>query len=231
MEYTKRTLKSLRWWLGEETDYYIIVVDNASTDGTKKYIKGLEERAMIDSYILNDENYYPGKACNMGWEEGLKHYEATHLMRLDNDMEFKKGWFDKVEDYFRAIPELGQLGLDHEAIEAPEADMRKRTINGMTINEWPGCVGGPCVIPRSIWDFGLRWPEMKWDDDRNSPAQEDSAFSRAIMDRGYLVGHAQPEIARTFANKSNWHEQKEYYLKTMSDRGYQEHVDYLKGLK
>lgn len=212
-------------------DYYIIVVDNASTDGTTDYVLGLHDRAMIDAYILNKENYYPGIATNMGWAEGLKNYNPTHLMRLDNDMEFKRDWFDKVEEYFEAIPELGQLGLDHEAIETPEADMRRRTINGLTINEWPGCVGGPNVIRRKIYDEGIRYPELMWNDGRNSPAQEDSAFSKAIMDRGYLVGHAQEELARTFANKSNWKDYPEYYLKTMETRGYQENVDYLKGLK
>jgi hypothetical protein len=40
-------------------------------------------------------------------------------MRLDNDMELKKGWDHTVLEYFRAIPELGQLGYDHEAIEHP----------------------------------------------------------------------------------------------------------------
>lgn len=230
LNYTKRTLASLWENTSDDRKYHMVVVDNNSSDDTQFYLKGLLERGRIDNLILNKTNNYPGQACNQGWAKGLESFDATHLMRLDNDMQFERGWDDVVEEYFDSIPELGQLGLDHEAIETPEADMRRRTINGMTINEWPGCVGGPCVVPRSIWNYGLRWPEMKWDDERNSPAQEDSAFSRAIMDRGYLVGHAQEELARTFANKSNWHEQKEYYLKTMKDRGYMENVDYLEKL-
>lgn len=231
LSYTQRTLKSLWENTSDGAEYYIVAVDNASTDGTQKYLRNLFYRGRIDENILSKENYYPGKATNMGWEQGLKSFEATHLMRLDNDMEFKKGWDTKVAQYFEAIPELGQLGLDHEAIEDPRADMRRRTINGFTINEWPGCVGGPSVITKTLWDKGVRWPELRWDDERNSASQEDSAFSKSIMDKGYLVGHAQEELARTFANKNNWHEHKDYYLKTMGDRGYNDNVNYLKELE
>lgn len=231
LDYTKRTLQSMRHALGENLDYYLVVVDNASADGTQEYVKKLERRKIANAYILNGENYYPGKACNMGWERGLKFYEPTHLMRLDNDMHFEKGWFERVEDYFNAIPELGQLGLDHEAIEHPSAELRKRTINGMTINEWPGCVGGPSIITKKIWDLGIRWPELRWNDERNSAAQEDSAFSREIQNAGYLVGHTQEELARTFANKTNWQDYPEYYLKTMTDRGYDDNVKLIKELK
>lgn len=229
-EYTRRTLKSLWANTSDDADYSIIVVDNASNDGTKEYLKQLYHRGRINNLILNYDNYYPGKACNLGWTRGLEEYEATHLMRLDNDMQFEKHWDKRVEEYFKAIPELGQLGIDHEAIETPQSALYKRVINGFGINEWPGCVGGPCIIQRKLWDDGLRWPEMRWDDGRNSPAQEDSAFSKNIQDRGYLVGHTEEEVGRTFATKDNWRQDKDYYLKTMKDRGYNENVDYLENL-
>jgi len=230
-EYTRRTLKSLWKNTSDESDYYIIIVDNASTDPTPLYLKDLLSRGRINDIILNKENYYPGKACNQGWEEGLNEYDATHLMRLDNDMEFNKDWDLRVAEYFEAIPELGQLGIDHEAIEHPSAELRKRSINGFTINEWPGCVGGPSIIKRKLWDSGIRWPEMRWDDERRTAGQEDSAFSKTIMDRGYLVGHTQEELGRTFANQENWKDYPEYYLKTMAERGYEDVVKYLEGLK
>src|SRR5688572_24144843 len=120
LAYTKRTLREL--WGTAELPYYLIVVDNNSTDGTQEYLTRLEKRYRIDKAILNPDNYYPGKATNIGWEQGLKDFpEATHLMRLDNDMHLEKGWQSTAESYFKAIPELGQLGLDHEAIEHPKA--------------------------------------------------------------------------------------------------------------
>lgn len=230
LEYTQRTLKSLWDNTSDGADYLLVVSDNNSTDGTRKYLKELDRRGRINILLLNPENYYPGKACNLGWAAGLEVYEPTHLMRLDNDMQLTKNWDKRVEEYFKAVPELGQLGIDHEAIEHPKAPLHKRVINGFAINEWPGCVGGPCVIQCKVWDKGIRWPEMRWDDERRSAAQEDSAFSREIRERGYLVGHAQEELGRTFANMENWSEYPEYYLKTMAERGYMDNVNYLKGL-
>jgi glycosyltransferase involved in cell wall biosynthesis len=227
LAYTKRTLRAL--WDTIDLPYYLIIVDNNSDDGTQEYISGLVERNRADKVILNPDNYYPGKATNIGWKEGLKEYpEATHLMRLDNDMHLEKGWDSAAEDYFKKIPELGQLGLDHEAIEHPKAALRVMSINGKDLNSWPGCVGGPNIIRRKIYDMGVRYPEMMWNDGRRSPLQEDSQFSKAIKGQGYLVGHMTENLGRTFANESNWHEFADYYKKTMADRGYDENVEKLK---
>lgn len=224
LAYTKRTLRDL--WATIEVPYYLVIVDNNSTDGTKEYLQTLEGRYRADKVILNPDNYYPGKACNIGWEEGIKDYPmATFLMRLDNDMHLEKGWDTTAEQYFKKIPELGQLGLDHEAIEHPKAKLREMEINGKTINPWPGCVGGPNIIRRKIWDNGVRYQEMRWDDGRQSKLQEDSRFSRDIQDMGYLTGHMTEDLARTFANKETWKDYPDYYKKTMADRGYVENLE------
>lgn len=223
LDYTKRTLRAL--YKTTEMPYYLVIVDNASIDGTVEYLKGHLKRSKVDKVIFNPENYYPGKACNIGWEEGLKEYpEATHLMRLDNDMHLEQGWQKAAESYFKAIPELGQLGLDNDALDHPKAALRALTINGKTINPWPGCVGGPSIIRRSIWDMGIRYPELMWDDGRKTPLQEDSGLSKAIKAKGYLVGHMTDNLAWTFANKDNWKDYPAYYRKTMVDRGYDDRL-------
>lgn len=219
LAYTKRTLRYL--WDTVKVPYHLIIVDNNSTDDTKEYLKTLEGRNKVDLVIYNPDNYYPGKATNIGWETGIKLYpESTHLMRLDNDMELREGWDTNAEEYFKCIPELGQLGLDHEAIETPKAILREMYINGKCLNPWPGCVGGPNIIKRDIFDSGLRYEEYRWDDGRKSALQEDSKFSREIQKHGYLVGHITENLSRTFANKNNWSDYPEYYKKTMIDRGY-----------
>lgn len=215
LEYTKLTLRSLWQNTSDEADYFLIVIDNNSSDGTQKYLKGLKHRARLNMIILNPDNYYPGKACNTAWQEGLEIYNASHLMRLDNDMQLTRNWDKRVEEYFKVIPELGQLGIEHEAIEEPGAELRKRFINGLIVNEWPGAVGGPMIMKRKLWDLGIRYDEAPWE----PPYQEDSKLSEAIKGRGYLVAHAQEELGRTFANKTNWSKFPEYYKKTFSDRG------------
>lgn len=220
LEYTQKTLKNLWNSISDNADYFLVVTDNASTDGTQDYLKSLSRRGRLNILVLNPKNYYPGKACNLGWAQGLEVYEATHLMRLDNDMKLTRNWDRRVEAYFDAIPELGQLGIEHEAIEEPGAEFRKRFINGVTINEWPGVVGGPMIMRRKLWDMGLRYDETPW----SPPQQEDSRLSQQIKDKGYLIGHAQEELGRTFANESNWSEFPEYYKKTFGERGIAERL-------
>lgn len=232
LDFTKRTLNGLRRTISDDTEYYIVAVDNASHDGTQLYLKERERAGIINQVILNPENYYPGKATNIGWTEGLKEFpQATHLMRLDNDMVLYKGWDYSVDEYFTAIPELGQLGLDHEAIETPLADTSRRTINGKTINTWPyDIVGGPCVVRRKVWDDGLRYNEEAWTNhglENIIAEQEDVKFSRTIKQAGWLVGHSQEQIARTFANKDNWDLYPDYYRETMEKRGYKREYDFL----
>ena len=221
MKYTQRTLRE--FWATISTPYYLVVVDNASTDGTVKYLENLKKGGRIDKLILNPENYYPGKATNIGWTEGLREYPlATHLMRLDNDMHLLKGWDVAALDYFRRIPSMGQIGIEHEVIEEEKAKNHFITLNGKTYNTFPGSVGGPNIIRRLVWDKGARYDEAKWStDDPDVPAiQEDYRFSQTVKNLGFLMGHMSERLAWTFANKDNWNLYPDYYRKTMTERGY-----------
>lgn len=225
LDYSKRTLRSLFSTI--EVPYYLIIVDNNSDDGTKEYLASLVDRGRINQAIFNDENYYPGKATNTGWKEGLKEYpQATHLMRLDNDMHFERGWDERAAEYFKEVDRLGQLGLDFDGGE----NKVPQYYNGMGIIEWPGCVGGPNIIRREIFDSGARYDETPWEGSR-SKLQEDSKLSRQIKSEGWLVGHMDERLSWTFANKDNWSDFPEYYKKTMFDRGYDDEVKFIEGLE
>lgn len=225
LEYTKRTLRTLLATI--EVPYYLVIVDNNSTDDTPTYIDNLIERNKADKVIHNPDNYYPGKACNIGWTEGLKEYpQATHLMRLDNDMHFEKGWDAKAEEYFRKIDRLGQLGLDHSGGENHAPDF----YNGMGLIKWPGCVGGPNIIRREIFDAGVRYDESRWEGSR-SKIQEDSRLSAQIKKDGWLVGHMEDRLSWTFALPETWGDYPNYYRKTFYDRGYDELVEKLEKYK
>jgi glycosyltransferase involved in cell wall biosynthesis len=221
LKYTKRTLNSFIKTVSEP--YFLVVVDNSSDDGTQEWLKKEHARGKFNLLILNDDNFYPGKATNQGWEVGILAYpEATHLCRIDNDMLFAPDWTTKANQYFEAIHDLGQLGLEHTAIEGHEDSAQ--TIKGMSINPWPGNVGGPNIISRAVWDKGLRYDETPWHHDKSNvmpTPQEDCRFSVEIAKAGFLFGHATDKLAWTFADESNWSDYPQYYKKTMKERGYE----------
>lgn len=226
LEYTKRTLQSLKDTIS--VPYCLIVVDNGSTDGTIDWLKELPD--FMDKHDdigvnLNGANLYPGRACNIGWNAGI-YYDPTHLMRLDNDMEFEPDWDKKAEEYFEEIPQLGQLGLDHSALDTFNGDARYFT-SGFTVavNAWPGNVGGPCIIRREVYDKGARYDETPWQDLREDPTkmitpQEDVKFSLSMHNYGYIYGHPTKKLATTFADESNRSDYPEYYKQTFKERGY-----------
>lgn len=224
LDYTKRTLKSLLSTI--DVPYYLVAVDNKSSDGTRKWL----HRKLID-VVENPVNYYPGKACNIGWEFGIELYpEATHLMRCDNDMEFTKGWASKAEQYFEEIPELGQLGLDNTALDSYNGNPAYLSPRNATIqvNAWPGNVGGPCIVRRRVYDMGARYDEVPWQDLEMNKAtpQEDVKFSLSMHKLGYIYGHPTKRLGWTFATPDTWKKYPKYYKKTMSERGYK-YEDYL----
>lgn len=229
LAYTQRTLESLKETLS--VPHMIVAVDNNSTDGTQDWLNEMLGEGKIDWVINRKDNGYPGKACNEGWAFGINpqsyvHIDATHLMRCDNDMEFEPGWDKLAAEYFEDIPKLGQLGLDHSALDTFNGDARYFTQGRyLAINAWPGNVGGPCIIRREVYDKGARYDETPWQDLREDPTkmitpQEDVKFSLQMHNYGYIYGHPTQKLATTFANESNRSDYLEYYKKTFKERGY-----------
>lgn len=217
LSYTKQTLEN---YLSTVTvPQFLVVVDNASTDDTRQWLEMQSSKGKINYLLLNDKNYYPGAAANFGWAKGLEFYpEATHLMRLDNDMAFAKGWSEVAKKYFEKIPKLGQLGLDYGPMNDPNAEEFDEEYNGMTINSFPGNVGGTMIMRKEIWADGIKYDTTPWGHDKETPTpQEDAKLSDDIFAAGWKFGHSTVRLAWCI---DNWDDYPEYYIKTMTDRGY-----------
>lgn len=88
LDYTKRCLDSLQKNTSKEYLNDVFVVDNASSDGTDKYLEPLKWiRA-----TLNKENLGFAKACNQGAEKAA----GDILIFLNNDTEVQKGWLEPL---------------------------------------------------------------------------------------------------------------------------------------
>ncbi|HSX45356.1 MAG TPA: glycosyltransferase family 2 protein [Candidatus Saccharimonadales bacterium] len=242
LAYTQRTLKSLLATIS--VPYYLVAVDNASTDGTQQWLKEQLHNKSINKLILNKKNKYPGAACNAGWDVGLKNFpEATHLMRCDNDRVFyKKGWDQKAIEYFETYTNLGQLGIDTTEVldkaeerwpsdkeyeyewhnfDSPTFRSPLRTKkNGLTLLVWPGTVDGLSIIKREIYDNGIRHDETPWHNDGTPTKQEDCKFTTEVLKAGYGAGYITDKFVKHLGADRYSKKYHKYYQTTLKERGY-----------
>lgn len=220
LDYTKDCLRALDENTSSD-DFRVVVVDNASTDGTLEWLQSPQGKVLYDELVLNKVNRYPGAACNQGWRKGLSLFPEinfTHLCRLDNDCVVQKGWDDQVKLAFDSFDKLGQFGLI-DMSESKEFPYKIVEENGGKLNVGPSNIGGPNVILRSLWDDGLRYQESRWINFGGPTAQEDVKLSLDIKARGYMFGNTVPFICeeQSFSNTDKYYD---YYCKTFAERGH-----------
>jgi ATP-binding cassette, subfamily B, bacterial len=91
--------------LTEHPSFELIVVDNASSDGTAEYVAGLAERRPEVTAILNDANLGFPAACN----QGLKRAGGDVLVLMNDDTLASPGWLGGLERHL-ADPAVGLVG-------------------------------------------------------------------------------------------------------------------------
>lgn len=90
------------------TDYphiEVIVVDNASADGTPEWLRELEAQHPEVRIILNDENHGFPRANN----QGLAVATGSHLVLLNNDTVVPPGWLTRLVAHL-GDPDVGLVG-------------------------------------------------------------------------------------------------------------------------
>ncbi|MEC4681095.1 MAG: glycosyltransferase, partial [Nitrospirota bacterium] len=83
--------------------YEVIVVDNASTDGTGLFLSSLEGDIQI---VTNDSNLGFGKACN----QGAKASSGKYLVFLNNDTIPQEEWLSALVDEVEQHPDVAIVG-------------------------------------------------------------------------------------------------------------------------
>jgi GT2 family glycosyltransferase/cytochrome c-type biogenesis protein CcmH/NrfG len=84
-------------------EYEVIVVDNASTDGTAEFLAALGGDVQV---IRNEENYGFAIACN----QGAKAARGEFLMFLNNDTIPTEGWLSALVDEVERHPDVAVVG-------------------------------------------------------------------------------------------------------------------------
>lgn len=117
LEYVSYCLGSLI----SNTNYpmHLVVVDNASTDGTREYLKSLQAKGLIQELILNDVNNGIAESKNQGLEKFK--WEENYCIITDSDIAFFKSnpeWINILNETMVRHPSLAMLAPDHDPINA-----------------------------------------------------------------------------------------------------------------
>lgn len=86
LQFTKQCLKDLNHTIDKTVK--IIVIDNASTDGTKEYLATMEQIQLIS----NSSN----KGCATSWNQGIRASNSEWIVILNNDVRLSKKWLDHL---------------------------------------------------------------------------------------------------------------------------------------
>lgn len=78
--------------IAENTDYpyRLLVIDNNSADGSKRYLESLQRRGV--QVVFNREN----TGCARAWNQGIKLSSGKYLLFLNPDTLLSPGWLSKM---------------------------------------------------------------------------------------------------------------------------------------
>ena len=86
--------------------YELIVVDNASIDGTAEYLKTFAAQHANTRIQLNDIN----KGYAGGNNDGIRLSQGQYIVLLNNDTLVPAGWLERLLKLFDEQPEVGMVG-------------------------------------------------------------------------------------------------------------------------
>ena len=110
LAYTRQCIESIRFLTDEP--YELVLVDNASTDGTVDYLRSIPDAALI----VNDSNRGFPTAAN----QGLQAARGENLLLLNNDVLVTTGWLRRLLDALHSHPTIGLVGPVSNNVSGPQ---------------------------------------------------------------------------------------------------------------
>ena len=89
LDYTRQCLESIARCT--EQPYELIIVDNASTDGTHDFLRDVKA-----TVITNQQNL----GCAKAWNQGVRASHGDVIGILNNDIVVTKGWIEGLLEFF-----------------------------------------------------------------------------------------------------------------------------------
>ncbi|HEY5234032.1 MAG TPA: glycosyltransferase family 2 protein [Verrucomicrobiae bacterium] len=163
LHFTRQCLESLN--AAGCNDSMIVVINNASTDGTAEFLATRPKLCVIH----NPEN----RACSAAWNQGFEAGKTKWTVFLNNDTVVPAGWLESLLNFAEkngvdiASPGMGEGDLDydlslyaHEYVASMKAVQRRGTASGVCF-----------MVARSVFEV-----IGNFDENFNKGGNEDTDF-------------------------------------------------------
>lgn len=191
LQYTKNFMESFK--KKTTPNYELIIINNASTDGTREYLESIQDNKMI--IVNNEENI--GVAPS--WNQGIKLAKYDYICIVNNDIEFMTpNWLNEMQLILKKSPEKV-----YWTSPATYYDKKKPICSGARISHYEQLRYGPfdsayvvacCFMcPRKAFDeLGLFDEKfaMKYYEDLDYINRILQAAKRVQMAQNVIVFHA-----------------------------------------
>ncbi len=122
--YLRKCLDSI--YVQKYTDYQIIIIDNASTDGDYQWLKGYKD--VIFKQL--DKNYGFSRAVN----EGIRLAKSEYVLLLNNDTELCEGFLEALLDVIIKDPKI--FGVSSKMIQYQDKGLIDDAGDEYTVVGW-----------------------------------------------------------------------------------------------
>lgn len=132
----------------------IVVVDNSSTDGIRKFLPEFQRRCTI---ILSRKNQGLGRASNIGFRKA-RALGAQDVIRINGDIRVLPGWFESLVSV-AALPDAGVVGPTYTMLSIGDSQrITEQGVPGSDVQSKTDYLSGHCLlIPDRMWKKGFRW--------------------------------------------------------------------------